>query len=338
MTVARTLTDGDPPPAAASPRTASLLPSHIFAYVWQSGAVHQALLLILTVAVFFIELVPLELQRRIVNDLTKQHPYSAVLTLCLVYAGVVVVHGTTKLTMNVYRGWVGETAVRDLRRRVQAWVGITQSIPEAAGVEVALIVTEVEPVGAFVGDCLSEPVLQAGVLLSVLAYMIHIDLWMAGMAIALFVPQLLFVPMMQRAIIRRTTSRIGLLRGLSVSIVSPIDPGAPEYTKNLTRVDRVFLLDMGIFKLKFSLNFLMNLCNHLQIVSALAIGGWLVYSGRLEIGGVVAFISGVGRLNDPWGDLVNYFRDASVANAKYRLIANALNAFAEGRAPSLGAA
>jgi hypothetical protein len=34
----------------------------------------------------------------------------------------------------------------------------------------------------------------------------------------------------------------------------------------------------------------------------------MVHTDQLEVGGVVAFISGVGRLNDPWGDLVNYFR------------------------------
>jgi hypothetical protein len=44
-----------------------------------------------------------------------------------------------------------------------------------------------------------------------------------------------------------------------------------------------------------------------------------------EIGGVVAFISGIGRLNDPWGDLVNYFRDINVTQIKYRLLAEAVD-------------
>ena len=88
---------------------------------------------------------------------------------------------------------------------------------------------------------------------------------------------------------------------------------------------------MGIFKFKFSMNFLMNVCNHLQIISALLVGGWWVYTSRLEIGGVVAFISGIGRLNDPWGDLVNYFRDVNVTQIKYRLLADAVGQLFEGR-------
>jgi ABC-type bacteriocin/lantibiotic exporter with double-glycine peptidase domain len=89
---------------------------------------------------------------------------------------------------------------------------------------------------------------------------------------------------------------------------------------------------MGIFRLKFTMNFLMNLCSHLQIVSALLIGGWWVHIDRLEIGGVVAFISGISRLNDPWGDLVNYFRDLTVTQVKYRLLSNAVNELARDRA------
>jgi ABC-type bacteriocin/lantibiotic exporter with double-glycine peptidase domain len=64
----------------------------------------------------------------------------------------------------------------------------------------------------------------------------------------------------------------------------------------------------------------MNLCNHLQIVTVLLVGGWYVLQGQLEIGGVVAFISAIGRLNDPWGDLVNYFRDLSSNQVKYEML------------------
>jgi hypothetical protein len=71
------------------------------------------------------------------------------------------------------------------------------------------------------------------------------------------------------------------------------------------------------------MNFLMNVCNHMQIILALLVGGWWVYTSRLEIGGVVAFISGIGRLT--WGDLVNYFRDINVTQIKYRLLAEAVD-------------
>ena len=114
-----------------------------------------------------------------------------------------------------------------------------------------------------------------------------------------------------------------MLRGLSISIVeAPKREGRERVDE--APIQRVFELDMGIFKLKFTMNFLMNFCNHLQRIAALLLGGWYVLQGQLEVGGVVAFISGVEKLNDPWGDLVNYFRDFSVAHVKYRLVSTAV--------------
>jgi hypothetical protein len=50
---------------------------------------------------------------------------------------------------------------------------------------------------------------------------------------------------------------------------------------------------------------------------------------------VVAFISGIGRLDDPWGDLVNYFRDVSVNEVKLGLLATGLGQFAMA-SPAIG--
>ena len=310
----------------AAPRAE--LPGGVFRYALATSGVHQLLLLGLTVSVFLLEVVPLELQRRIVNDLAKGRAYSAVIILCAVYAGVVLVQGGTKLVLNVYRGWVGERAIRDLRRRIHSVIEVpptSSPAMEAQGIAVSMIVAEVEPIGGFVGASVSESVLQAGILLSVFAYLIHLDPWMALGAFALFIPQFLFVPLIQAAVNRRAGARIRILRQLGIGV---IDQSDGHFRADERRIDRAFALDMGIFRLKFTMNFLMNLCSHLQIVSALLIGGWWVYTDRLAIGGVVAFISGIGRLNDPWGDLVNYFRDISVNQVKYRLLANAIDELA----------
>ena len=308
---------------------AGALPRNVFRYVLGTSGLHQLFLLALTVGVSLLEVVPLELQRRIVNDLVKHRPFPWVIGLCAVYAGTVLVQGGTKLTLNIYRGWVGERAKRDLRRRVHTFVeapGATSPAVEAQGIAVSMIVAEVEPIGGFVGESISEPLLQAGIMLSVLAYLIHIDPWMALTAFGIFIPQLVFVPLLQAAVNRRTGARIQVLRRLGIAMIAGAGGVDDESSRtDDRRIEQAFALDMGIFKLKFSMNFLMNVCNHLQIISALLVGGWWVYTSRLEIGGVVAFISGIGRLNDPWGDLVNYFRDINVTQIKYRLLAEAVD-------------
>jgi ABC-type bacteriocin/lantibiotic exporter with double-glycine peptidase domain len=236
-------------PARAS--GAAEMPRNIFRYVLETSGLHQLFLLLLTVGVFLLEVVPLELQRRIVNDLVKHRDFWLVIVLCAVYAGTVLVQRGTKLVLNVYRSWVGERATRDLRRRVRVLVSSpspASSGSEAQEVQASMIVAEVEPIGGFVGASVSEPLLQGGVLLSVLAYMIHVDLWMAGTALALFVPQLVFVPLMQSAMNRRTGARIQIIRQLSISVVEAISGHDARDQTDDGRIDRVFELNMGILR------------------------------------------------------------------------------------------
>src|ERR1700730_11346314 len=70
-------------------RVMTKMPRNIFRYVLETSGLHQLFLLLLTVGVFLLEVVPLELQRRIVNDLVKHLDYRLVLILCAVYAGAV---------------------------------------------------------------------------------------------------------------------------------------------------------------------------------------------------------------------------------------------------------
>ncbi len=296
-------------------------------YVAQTTAWHQALIALLTIGVFLLEVVPLELQRRVVNDLVKHRDYRMILMLAATYAGAAFLQGGTKLAMNIYRGWVGERATRDLRRRVRRlFTAPTEAAngPAAQGIQAAMVVSEVEPIGGFVGNSISEPLLQIGILASVLAYMIHVDYRMGGAALVLFLPQFVFVPLMQRAMNRRTEKRVKVIRRLSISAVDKNDARAEE-THDDERIDRVFRLNVFILSLKFIMNFLMNFSRQLQVTSALVIGGWLVYHDQLEVGGIVAFISGVEKISDPWDDLVNYFRDVNLNTVKYRLMRDAVN-------------
>src|SRR5580700_5744892 len=312
------------------------MPRNLYRYVLETSPLHQVFLVLLTVGVFLLEVVPLELQRRIVDDLVKHRDFGFVITLCAVYAGTILMQGGGKLILNVYRSWVGERATRDLRRRVHVLVSshsAASSTPEAEGIQASMIVAEVESIGGFVGGSVSEPLLQGGILCSVLAYMVHVDFWMAATALVLFVPQLVFVPLMQGAINRRTRARVQIIRLLSVSVVEGSSSDDTQDRTDDEHIEQVFELNMGIFRLKFSMNFLMNLSTQFQIISALLVGGWAVYTDRLAIGGVVAFISGIGRITDPWGDLVNYFRDMNITQVKYGLVRDAINQQASSQAP-----
>ena len=203
------------------------LPSSIFRYVFATSWSHQIVLVILTVVTFLLEIVPLEIQRRVVNNLVKERSYQLVVTLCAAYAGAVLIQGATKLGLNIYRSWVGENAIRELRRRVLAYLGLARVVapgPEVRGVGAAMIVAEVEPIGGFVGSSISEPLLQAGILLSVLAYIVHLDRWMAAAALAIFLPQLVFAI---------TGNRLTCLASIRVTISDKGVSGVTEKTRSV---------------------------------------------------------------------------------------------------------
>jgi len=304
------------------------LPRNIFRYVINDSGLHQLSLAILVTAVFLLEFAPLELTRRIIDDVTKHRDFHTIITLGIFYVATILIQGSTKLVLNVYRGWVSERATRNLRNKILA---ITEAATagslssEAIGTELSMVVAEAEPIGAFVSECISEPLLQGGVLLCLLAYMVHVEFGIAVVAFIFFVPQLVFVPIMQNAINWRTKTRVAILREVSASIIVTHGKGTAFLGESALRIDRVFQLGMGIFRFKYTMNFLMNLCNHGQIIGILLVGGWYVYTDRLAIGGVVAFISAVSRLNDPWGDLVNYFRDLNSTQVRFRLMVEAVD-------------
>lgn len=302
------------------------LPRSYLGYIWRRSGAHQTVLCILAVTVFLLSAAPLEIQRRLINDAIANGAISAIFWLAMGYIAVALTEGGLKLIMNIYRGWLGETAVRDLRRTISQQIdhdARALHTAEAEGVEISVVLSETEPVGAFVGLSLSEPLLQGGVLLTVFGYMVYLQPQIALLCILVFSPQFVFVPLLQHAINRRAATRIQILRDVGGGIAA-IDAGDGRLAiLQNGRIDRVFALNMGIYKLKFSMNFLMNAMYHFGITAALGIGGWYAATGRIEAGTVVAFLSGLAKVNDPWGDLVNWFREMAVSRVKYRLIVQA---------------
>src|SRR5438477_4269177 len=98
---------------------------------------------------------PLELQRRIVNRTLESGAIDDVALLCALYAAFAISSGDIKLTLNIYRGWVSERTVLDLRHIVYDFavkdLGEREPDPEGEGIKMAIILTEAEPVGGFVG-------------------------------------------------------------------------------------------------------------------------------------------------------------------------------------------
>ena len=155
--------------------------------------------------------------------------------------------------------------------------------------------------------------------------MLFMQPWMALVALALFIPQVFFIPVLQEAINRRTArahqdgARAGgrhRRQGEGRGRASARRPTEPRR--------RRLPAEHADLPAQVRHDFLMNLLYQLGVIGILAVGGWLLLRGETEVGTVVAFISGLARTNDPWNDLVDYFRNLTNAGVKYALIAQVL--------------
>jgi len=313
------------------------MPPSLFGFVRRVSLWPQVWISMLAIGVFILNTVPLEFQRRILNATVVNGDIRVILGWTFVYVVVVLSEGLVKLLMNVYRGWVTEKAVRALRLATSALV---DSLPDrrgkagVQGVEIALILDEPEPIGSFVGGAMSEFVLQVGILLSVFGYMFYLQPLLAVVSLAMFSPQFVFVPLMQMAINRRVQARITVLRQASVGVLLQKTSDVERALQQELRFAEIFQLNLGIFKLRYSMKFLMNLTQNFGKAVILGVGGWYVIHGETEVGTVVAFISGLNNLADPWRDLVTWFQDMMVTSAKYQIYVKALKKFAAGDDPS----
>ncbi|MGO4440350.1 ABC transporter ATP-binding protein [Rhizobium sp. RAF56] len=301
------------------------MPFHLYGFVLSFGARHQIGIVVLSVLSFAAGAAPLEVQRRLINTAVAEGSFRLVAILAAIYLAMALGEGMCKLGLNVYRNWLGESAILWLRRltfRTAEGDGSDGDRMMAEGVPLSIILAEAEPVGGFIGTSLSEPVMQIGILATVAGYLLYLQPVMAIAVAVVFLPQMLFVPAMQSAINRRVEERIKTMRHISETVVEDgmtFDTEKPQDE----RMFDVFGDNMRIYVLKFSMNFLMNILVQIGYAGIFALGGYYVVTGRLEVGTIVAFVSGLTKINAPWGDLVDWYRDLRVTQVKYRLIRSA---------------
>jgi ABC-type bacteriocin/lantibiotic exporter with double-glycine peptidase domain len=303
------------------------LPDGLLRYVWQEGRWQQIRLCALAALVFPLTMAPLELQRRIVDRAIGDSDLRLLVLLGSVYFAVVLLQGGLKYLLRFYRGVISERAIRRLRQRLQAARAGRGAEDEGEGDgrgrTVSIVTAEVERVGGFFGEALSEPVLQLGIFVSILGYMLVVEPMIALVSLVFFVPQLIFVPLLQRLVNRRARRKVELVREVGELIVETPAARNSDYEDRLQRIYRVRL---QYYALKFLIKFLNNLLTHLAPLAVLMVGGWLVIQGDTTVGVVVAFITGFMRLADPSRELLAYYRLAAETSVQYRLIARWLSA------------
>ena len=200
---------------------------------------------------------------------------------------------------------------------------------DKAGTFVAMIASEAEAVGKFVGDCISTPTVQAGTLLSVLGYMLYTEPLLGLVVLLIAVPQIVVVPMIQRRINGLVRERVRTVRRAGDLVVDNMQGGGGSSASSLgseigKAFETIFGIRLRVFKLKFGLKGLVSGLQSVGVFALLFVGGIMVLKGKTEIGIVVAFISGLDRVLDPWRELIAFVRSTSAAKVQFDLLEGTL--------------
>jgi ABC-type multidrug transport system fused ATPase/permease subunit len=309
----------------------------LYAYVWRSSAPQQIVLILLAVIAAVLASAPLELQRHVINTLAGRESFDRLGWLCGGYLVAALGISVLKYTVNLKSAGLGEFMIRSLRDEVMrsSWshAGPAET-PDVAGKDrsgtlVTTISSQAEAVGKFVGDCISTPIIQVGTLLSVLSYMLYTEPRLGVVVLFIAVPQVILVPITQRRINVQVKERAHtLLRAGDLIVEATRALGSSARSRGTEISDAfetIYLVRLHVFRLKFGLKFLVSAMQSLAVFVLLFVGGIMVLHGKTEIGIVVAFISGLDRILDPWREMIAFVRSTSSAKVQFDLIESTLD-------------
>lgn len=303
-----------------------MLPSSIYRYVWMTTRRRQIQIFALTAVVVPLAMVPLELQRRMVDDVIASGDLVSLAVLGALYLGVVLVQNGFKFVLNVTKGRVLEDVASDLRRRVleRLGAGPPRDAEVDEGTVVSVLAAESEDVAGFVCESLSVPLLQGGTILAIAGYLLWVQPLIAALAVLVYLPQVFTIPRIQHAINRLSKSRIGMVRRLGHEAMG-VAGGHDRSTRRAEKlIGDIYATRIRIYLRKYFLTLFNNVLDALGPIIVLVVGGYLVIHGRADVATLVVFISGFQKLADPWDQLIGYYRTAQIAHVSYRLVAGVL--------------
>lgn len=303
----------------------------IFKYIWKYSKRDQIILLLVTVLTFPILYVSLELPKRIINDAIGGTGDDVILlgmtlsqvqflmVLCAGFLLAVLVNGLLKMRLNTMKGVLAERLLR--RFRYQLLTRILR-FPRpyfrntSQGELVSMVTSEAEPLGGIMGDMLSQPILQAGQMLTILVFLFAQSLWFGLAAIALIPLQAWIIPILQRQINLLNKTRIQEVRKLAADIgetaagVSDIRTnGGLRYRMSLfsNRLGNLYDIRFAIYQKKFFMKFLNNFINQLTPFFFYSVGGYLAITGHITVGALVAALAAFKDMSSPWKELLAYY-------------------------------
>ncbi|MEX0368581.1 MAG: ABC transporter transmembrane domain-containing protein [Ruegeria sp.] len=302
------------------------------------------ILLVVTSTLFPLLYLTLELPKRIINDaIGAADPTIEVLgytvdqitflaILCVGFLLAVLAHGLMKMRINTMKGVLSERMLRRLRYQlISRILRFPQPYFErvSQGELVSMVTAESEPMGGLMGDAISQPVLQAGQMLTILSFLFLQSVWFGLAAVALIPLQAWLIPKLQRQINLLNKTRIQEVRALAAQIGESAagastlrGHGGWRYRRAMVsyQLGRLFAIRFEIYQKKFFMKFLNNFISQLTPFLFYSVGGFLVLQGQVSLGALVAALAAYKDLSSPWKELLAYYNQTQDMSLRWEVV------------------
>lgn len=302
----------------------------LFSWVF-SGNLKLQLLLLLTVAVAVIaRVVPLEMQKRIVDEAIASRRIDLLATYSAIYLAAFVTASGLKYFINLLQTVIGQNSLADMRRQLydhilrlpQGFFRRTQS-----GLIVSSLVTELATAGDFVGMALAIPVANVLTLAAFAVYLFWLNPLLAAVSFSIYPLVLFLVPKLQKRVNHYNRKRVDATRSFSGRIGESVD-GIHEIKANAAfgienrnlgkRIERLRNIRIKWNLYRFAVKVVNNLLTNFSRFLIFSLGGYLALKGRLELGALVAFLSAQEKIYLPWKELIRFYQAYQTAAVTYK--------------------
>jgi ABC-type multidrug transport system fused ATPase/permease subunit len=289
----------------------------------------QFLLVITAIIAVFANVLPLEMQKRIVNDAINLHKFNLLVRYCGIYLAAVITASALKYLINILQNIIGQRTIAEMRK---ALYGHILTIPlqfyrrTQPGLVVAALTTELATAGDFIGMAIAIPVTNLLMLFAFGGYLFWLNPFLAAVTLSIYPAVLLLVPVLQKRVNLYNRKRVDAGRKMSSKIGESI-AGMHEIQANGAFAIENKKFENLVHKLRkiriiwncyrFAVKAVNSVFTNLSRFLVFALGGYLAIEGSLELGALVAFLSAQEKLYAPWKELIQFYQAYQTANVTY---------------------
>ncbi|MCP4315488.1 MAG: ABC transporter ATP-binding protein [Hyphomicrobiales bacterium] len=240
------------------------------------------------------------------------------IALCLAFLVAVAFNGWFKLYINTFKGKLGERLLRRLRYELFDRV-LRYPIAKVRRLKPSeissVIKDEIEPLGQFFGDAYSAPLFLGAQALTGLTFLFLQSTLFGLITLAIVLFQAWIIPLLRRRLLvlgrmRQTNAR--KLAGRIGEYVQGMDDVHLHGTSNRARANiwgmlrRILVIRFELYQRKFQVKFLNNFLIQFLAFLFYLVGGYLVITGRLDLGALVASIAAYKDLPSPIKGIIDW--------------------------------